>query len=368
MILITGGAGFIGSHLADKLVEKGYDVSCVDILEKQVHADTPGYLNKKVKYIFCDVLDLDKYKKVLQQAEYIFHFASRVGVGQSQYEIDSYTKTNIYGTAKLLQFFIDQKKFPKKFVIAASMSSYGEGVYNCKKCGVVRPPLRKFSKSKNDGWDPLCPICNRSITSVPTSENVSFQSNSIYAITKQVQEQMVLNWGISYNVPVVSLRFFNVYGVRQSLNNPYTGASAIFINRVLNNKPPVIFEDGLQSRSFISVHDIVQSCILAINCNEANYEVFNVGVQPVTTILDLARKIVKISGKKLTVNITNEFRSGDIRHCTSDITKIQKRLGYKQTITLDDGLKKLYEHYKKQKIEDHFDKAYKELKDKKLVT
>lgn len=365
MILVTGGAGFIGSHLTDELVRRGYDVLCVDSLDKQVHESRPGYLNRKARYIFCDIFDVKKYRGYLLKSEVVFHLAARVGVGQSQYEIESYTKTNILGTAVILQQFVDSKQFPNKFVIAASMSSYGEGVYSCKKCGKVRPCARANASRNN--WDPPCPKCRGRITPLQTPEDAPFQSNSVYALTKQVQEELVKNWGMTYKVPFVSLRFFNVFGPRQTLNNPYTGVVAIFINRVLVNKPPVIFEDGLQSRSFISVYDIVQGCMLALDSKDANNQVFNVGVDEVTTIADLAKTIIRISGKQLSPKITQQFRTGDTRHCTSDISRIKNLLGYKPRVDLETGLRELYREYEKESAIDRFDIAYKELKERHLV-
>ena len=367
-VLVTGGCGFIGSHLVDKLLEKNYQVIVYDNLDKQVHPDgIPEYINLNSRYIFEDIRKKKELKKLIKEVDYIFHFAAKVGVGQSQYQIEEYVDVNIRGTANLLDILVNTKNNVKKLIVASSMSIYGEGLYICEKCGDVKPELRDFKEEKIDNWEPKCPFCSGEIKPVPTPETLPLKSNSIYAISKKEQEEMALLIGKTYKIPVVSLRFFNVYGPRQSLSNPYTGVCAIFLSRIKNNNPPVIFEDGLQTRDFIWVEDVVNACILSMEKEAANYEIFNVGSGKPISILEIANLLIKLLGKDLKPDITFKFRKGDVRHCYADISKIKSKIGFEPKTTLEDGLKKLIEWAKKTKAEDKFEKAHKELKKKGLV-
>jgi len=370
-ILVTGGAGFIGSHLVDALIKKGYKVTVFDNLEPQVHPDgLPEYYNVKAGFIRGDVRKKKHLKEAVLQTDIVVHFAAAVGVGQSQYQIAKYVETNIQGTANLLDILANERHRVKKLLVASSMSIYGEGLYKCKKCGTIKPPLREFDKSPdNYNWEPICPYCKGALTPVPTPEDTPLVSNSIYAITKKEQEEISLLIGRTYGIPVVALRFFNVYGPRQSLSNPYTGVAAIFLSRIKNNNPPVIYEDGLQSRDFIWVGDIVDACILSIEKDEANYQVFNVGTGKPISILGVAQTLIKLLGKegKIQPDVTYKFRKGDVRHCYADITKIKKALGFTPQISFEEGMKKLIEWSKKAKAEDRFEKAAIELKEKNLV-
>ncbi|MCM8811019.1 MAG: NAD-dependent epimerase/dehydratase family protein, partial [Candidatus Omnitrophica bacterium] len=319
-VLVTGGCGFIGSHLVDKLLEKNYQVIVYDNLDKQVHPDgIPEYINLNSRYIFEDIRKKKELKKLIKEVDYIFHFAAKVGVGQSQYQIEEYVDVNIRGTANLLDILVNTKNNVKKLIVASSMSIYGEGLYKCEKCGDVKPELRDFKEEKIDNWEPKCPFCSGEIKPVPTPETLPLKSNSIYAISKKEQEEMALLIGKTYKIPVVSLRFFNVYGPRQSLSNPYTGVCAIFLSRIKNNNPPVIFEDGLQTRDFIWVEDVVNACILSMEKEAANYEIFNVGSGKPISILEIANLLIKLLGKDLKPDITFKFRKGDVRHCYADI-------------------------------------------------
>lgn len=361
-VLVTGGAGFIGSHLVDKLVKMGCDVVIYDNLEKQVHQGKfPKYLNRKARFVKADVRNYNLLKKNLLGSEILFHFASAVGVGQSQYQIKRYVDINIGGTANILDILANNKNRIKKIILSASMSSYGEGVYDCKKCGRVRPPLRTREQIASLKWEPVCPNCSGLLKTAGVKEEDSLLCNSIYAITKMTQEEMVLNFGRTYNVPVVILRFFNVYGIRQSLSNPYTGAVAIFVSRVKNNNPPIIYEDGLQTRDFVSVYDIVSACILSMKSPKADYQIFNVGTGKNIPIKYVAEKIISIMGKNLKPIILDKFRKGDVRHCFPSISKIKTTLGYKPKISFDEGLSDLI--YASNRIEaiDRFEDAQSEL-------
>jgi len=383
-ILVTGGAGFIGSHLVDKLVKKGYRVSIFDNLEPQVHPDgLPEYLNLKAAFIRGDVRKRRALKEAVLSADAVVHLAAAVGVGQSQYQIAKYVESNIQGTANLLDILANEKHGVKKFVVASSMSIYGEGLYKCGKCGKVKPPLRDFiTKSKHPSplrgegpgegeefWEPRCPHCKGALKPVPTPEETPLVSNSIYAVSKKEQEEMSLLIGKTYGIPVAALRFFNAYGPRQSLSNPYTGVAAIFLSRIKNNNSPVIYEDGLQARDFIWVEDIADACILSMEKEAADYQVFNVGSGKPVTILDIAKTLIKFLGMegKVCPDVTYKFRKGDVRHCYADTGKIRKMLGFEPRVSFEEGMKKLISWSKKAKAEDRFVKAAGELKKRNLI-
>jgi dTDP-L-rhamnose 4-epimerase len=363
-ILITGGVGFIGSHLAESLTADGHRVVVFDIFDPQVHVDGKSRVPGGATLRLGDVRNADALARVAREADAIFHFAAAVGVGQSQYQIRHYVETNVAGTATLLEILSARRKRPKKLIIAGSMSAYGEGAYNCARCGRVRPTLRV---SPRRSWEPLCPGCSGAISPMPTQEDDRFICNSVYAVTKMAQEELSMNFGAAYGVPTTTLRFFNVYGPRQSLFNPYTGVAAIFISRAKNDKPPVVYEDGLQTRDFISIRDIVQSCRLALVKKQADFEVFNVGTGRATSVLELAGRVLRAMGSRLEPNVLGRFRSGDIRHCFPDIEKIKSRLGFRPKVPLDVGLAELVAWSRDVKAIDRFDRAQKELSSRRLV-
>jgi dTDP-L-rhamnose 4-epimerase len=359
-VLVTGGAGFIGSHLVDRLVQLGYEVLMYDNLDPQVHPQKPGYLNPKAKLIQRDIRDYEALKGALKGCQLIFHLASVVGVGQSQYEIKRYVDVNIGGTANLLDILIRAEPPIKRLILASSMSIYGEGAYICQRCGRVRPDK---TSPQGKGIDPACPLCSGPIRPVPVREDDPPQCNSIYAVTKMAQEEMVINFGKAYRVPTVALRLFNTYGPRQSLSNPYTGAVAIFISRVKNLKPPVLYEDGLQSRDFVCVHDVVKAFVSAAERPEVDLGVFNVGTGRACTVKELALLVIKAAkGEGLEPQITHTYRSGDIRHCFADISRIRNLLGYNPSIDLQEGIRELVEWSRTQTAVDLFDSAQQELK------
>ncbi len=368
-ILVTGGAGFIGSFLVDELVSQGHAVTILDNLDPQVHTSgkTPDYLNNSAAFVKGSVLDRKLLSSLVANSDVIFHEAAAVGVGQSMYQIDHYMNTNSQGTAVLLDVLVNDKHNVKKVVVAASMSSYGEGMYECLSCGKkVKPKLRSEEQLKNNVWEPLC-SCGSSLRAVPTNEETFQDVNSIYSLSKKNQEDMVLMVGKTYGIPSVALRYFNVYGPRQSLSNPYTGVSAIFMSRLKNNNPPVIYEDGLQTRDFISVHDVVQANILAMEKSAADYEVFNVGTQKPHTIVSIAQDLARLLKKDIKPSVSLNFRKGDVRHCFADISKIKSKLGFEPKVSFDDGMKELIEWSAKVQAVDNFEQATKELKDKGLI-
>jgi len=365
-ILVTGGAGFIGSHLVDKLVKDGEEVVVLDNFDAQVHqGKKPDYLNKDASYIEGDVRDEKALRKSLDGVSRIFHLAAKVGVGQSMYEIKEYVSVNTYGTAFLWDYIINNKIDIDKFVVASSMSIYGEGLYNCAACGNAAPGLRAEKDLREKRWEAFCPKCGSAMKPLPTPEDKKLLPASVYAITKKDQEELSLNIGVSYKIPTVALRFFNVYGPRQSLSNPYTGACAIFSSRIKNNNAPLIYEDGMQKRDFIYVTDIVEACALVMNSNKANYGFFNIGTGRDVSIKDVAATLIRLYGKKFSSEIVNSFRVGDIRHCYADISKIRE-VGFKAKTELAEGLKKLTDWGREAEAVDKIKNADLELERRKL--
>lgn len=366
-ILVTGGAGFIGSHIVDQLIHDGHEVRIFDNLEKQVHKTKPEYINSKADYVKGDIRKYSDLQAGLEDIEIIFHEAAMVGVGQSMYKIKKYVDVNTFGTAKLLDFLINKENSVKKLVIASSMSIYGEGAYQCEDHNAVFPSVRPEVQLKNKTWEVLCPICNKKVEPRPTTESKPLQPTSIYAISKKDQEEMSLAIGRAYGLATVALRYFNTYGPRQSLSNPYTGVCAIFSSRILNDHSPVVFEDGLQTRDFISVHDIVQANILAMEQSNANYQVFNVGSGVPVSITNIAKTLSTLYKKSIKPEITEKYRAGDIRHCFADISKISKTLGFKPRIKFEKGMMDLVRWGLGQSATDEFTQAYEELLKRGLV-
>lgn len=372
-VLVTGGAGFIGSHIVDELIKRGHTVRVFDSLSEQVHgpnAGIPDYLNKDIEFVKGDVRDEKALKKALDGIEIVFHKAAAVGVGQSMYQIRHYMDVNAVGGATLLDILANNKHSVEKLIVASSMSIYGEGKYECPRCGIVYPKLRPDEQLAKGEWEVHCPRCNSDLKSLPTDESKPLMPMSIYAISKRDHEEMFLAFGFAYTIPTVALRYFNVYGTRQALSNPYTGVAAIFSSRILNNNPPVIYEDGKQSRDFIHVSDIVQANMLAMEKKEADYEVFNVGTGVPQSIAKVADVLIDKLGKKgkVITEIVSKFRKGDIRYCYADISKIKSKLGFVPKIKFEDGVVGLSQWVAQQNAKDGFDQARKELEDRGLTT
>lgn len=365
-ILVTGGAGFVGSHLVDELVRQQHEVIIYDDLEPQVHGDrAPEYLNPEAEFINADILNGKRLEDAMEGVDVIFHEAAMVGVGQSMYQITRYMEVNTLGTARLLEFLVNREHDVRKLVVASSMSIYGEGKYECESCGVRYPLLRGDEQMSRHEWELKCE-CGRVLKPLPTDEEKPLRPTSIYAISKRDQEEMCLAVGRAYGIPTVALRYFNIYGPRQSLSNPYTGVCAIFSSRIKNNKPPIIFEDGLQTRDFISVHDIVQANLLAMQNPRADYQALNVGCGRPTSILEISRVLADLYGRDIEPEIVNKYRAGDIRHCYADISRISK-LGFKPQVSFEEGMRELVEWGMEQDAVDRSDEALRELKEKGLV-
>ena len=359
--LITGGAGFIGSHLADELLRCGYRVRVLDALHEQVHGDAgrPAYLAPDVELVHGDVRDPAAVTEALDAADVVFHFAARVGVGQSMYEIARYTGVNSLGTAVLLERLLDHPV--ERLVVASSMSVYGEGLYR-DAYGRLRDDVERTRAQLEQGeWDPVGPG-RAALEPVPTPETKQPSLSSVYAIGKYEQERLFLIFGRAYDVPAVALRFFNVYGPRQALSNPYTGVLAIFASRLLNGRPPLVFEDGAQRRDFVSVHDVVRACRSAVERDGVAGGVYNVGSGRSVSVAELAEKLATILGREeLRPELTRKSRVGDIRHCFADISLARSALGYEPQVELEEGMAELAEWLEGQAAEDGVDAAADEL-------
>ncbi len=361
-VLVTGGAGFVGSHLVDALLREGHQVRVFDSLSPQVHPDgLPAYLAKDIDFVQGDMRDLEAVRNVLTGIDVVFHKAAAVGVGQSMYEIANYMSANTQGTANLLQAILDNKKDLEKLILASSMSIYGEGKYTCEEHGAMAPGPRPLDQLKAKRWEPTCPECGRELVPVPTDEAKPLQCTSIYALSKKDQEEMCLLFGRTYGLPVVALRYFNIFGTRQALSNPYTGVAAIFASRLLNRRAPMVFEDGQQQRDFVSVHDVVRANLLALDRSEANGLAINVGSGAPVTVSGVAKTLSESMGVEVDPEITGKYRAGDIRHCFADIALARQVLGYEPKQQFANGVKELVEWLGSQSATDRVSDATKEL-------
>jgi dTDP-L-rhamnose 4-epimerase len=363
-VLITGGAGFIGSHLADRLLAEGHEVRALDNLDRQVHPDgeRPDYLDDAVELQVGDVRDPDAVGQALDGVDSVVHFAAAVGVGQSMYEIERYTSINAMGAASVLQQVLERRDSIRKLLVASSMSIYGEGQYGNPKTGEsgLAPWIRPESQLAGRQWDVLADD-GTPLEPEPTAETKPLRPTSIYAIGKRDHEEMFLAVGAAYGIPAVALRFFNVYGERQALSNPYTGVAAIFSSRLLNDRPPIVFEDGEQTRDFIDVRDIARCCTVALTENGADGRTINVGTGRPTSVAEVAHVIARGLGKEIQPEVVNEYRAGDIRHCYADTQLAKELLGFRAEIPLEAGMQELLTWLEGQEAADSVDAAHEAL-------
>ena len=360
-ILITGGGGFIGSHVADRLLAAGHRVRAFDNLTPQVHggAGRPTYLAEDVELVVGDLRDREAVRQALDGVDSIVHLAARVGVGQSMYELASYTAENSAGTAVLLEALLDSPV--RKLVVASSMSIYGEGLYT-----PLQPEPRSREQLERGEWNPRGPN-DEQLEPAPTPESKQPELSSVYALTKYDQERLCLIFGEAYGVPSVALRFFNVYGPRQALSNPYTGVLAIFAARLLNDRAPLVFEDGLQRRDFVSVHDVARACEIALTKDGADGLAVNIGSGRSVTVLEIAAKLAAILDREIAPEISGSYRFGDIRHCFADISLARETLGYEPEHELEHGMRELAAWLEGQVATDRVDAAREELRSRGLT-
>ena len=361
-ILITGGAGFIGSHLADRLLELGHRVRALDNLSPQVHGadcSRPDYLDPDVDLVRGDVRDADAVRRALRGVDAVFHLAAAVGVGQSMYAVAEYTGVNNLGTATLLEALIE-KPVPR-LIVASSMSIYGEGLYRTGDGRTVAGTARPREQLKRGDWE-VRDEDGGELAPLPTPESKTPDLASVYALSKYDQERLCLLIGGAYGISTVALRFFNVYGTRQALSNPYTGVLAIFASRLMNGNAPLIFEDGLQQRDFVSVYDVAQACVRALDADAAAGGVFNIGSGRHYTVLEIADRIAGVMGHQyIEPEVSGEYRVGDIRHCFADIARARTVLGYEPRVGLDEGLTELAGWLEGQQADDRVAEAKAEL-------
>lgn len=372
-VLITGGAGFIGSNLALKLIEKGYIVTVLDNLSPQIHGENPTetsplYLSikDKVKFIHGTVTSKSDWEEALKDQDAIVHYAAETGTGQSMYEVEKYVDVNINGTALMLNLLVNGSYSVKKVVVASSRSIYGEGKYISKELGAVYPTQRESIHMDQGDFEVKYPNSS-ALTLVGTDEESKIHPSSVYGITKQNQEQMVLTVCPTVGIAGVAFRYQNVYGPGQSLKNPYTGILSIFSTQIKNGNNINIFEDGLESRDFVYIDDVVDATILGLEKEEANNQVFNVGTGVATNVLTVANELVKNYGLDVAINVSGNYRLGDIRHNYADLTKINKLLGFSPKVSFEAGLKSFAEWVNTQEVqEDKYQKSIDEMKVKGL--
>lgn len=345
-ILISGGAGFIGSNIALKLIAKGYNITVLDNLSEQIHSTDPdksflyNLIKGKVNFIKGDVRNRNDWEDALLNQDAIIHLAAETGTGQSMYQIYKYSEVNIGGTALLLDILANQKHSIKKIIVASSRAIYGEGRYQCSTHGEVYPISRKEEDLINGNFECRCPYCGSEIELLSTHEESKIEPQSIYGISKYNQEQICLIAGKSLNIPVVAFRYQNVYGPGQSLSNPYTGILSIFSTQIKNNNPINIFEDGNETRDFVFIDDVADATIKGLENNKAITKIYNVGSGESTRVIDIANTLVKLYNSDVSVNITGNFRLGDIRHNYADLIKINQELNYEPKFPFQTGISK----------------------------
>lgn len=373
-VLITGGAGFIGSHIAQKLIEKGYEVTVLDNLLEQIHGENPDKtsplycsIRDKVNFIIGDVCNRTLLEQALEGIDYVIHLAAETGTGQSMYEIKRYIDVNIGGTALLLDILTNTKNHVKRVVVAESRAIYGEGKYHCEKCGDVYPIERKDEDMAKGDFECHCPKCGGKVTLVATTEDSAIHPSSVYGIGKQVQGQLVHLICKNIGIESVSFRYQNVYGPGQSLTNPYTGILSIFSNRIKSHKGINIFEDGKETRDFVYIDDVVDATIAGMEVAEANGHVFNVGTGIATDVLTVAQTLCKHYGIDVPLTVSGNYRLGDIRHNFADISQAKQILGFQPKWTFDAGIKQFTDWVNRQELQtDNYEASLEEMKQKGL--
>ncbi len=346
-ILITGGAGFIGSHLVDAMLARGYRVTVLDSLSPQVHGDAeldadgwPVYLDARARRIKGDLLEDGVFEAALNGVTHLAHLAASVGVGQSMTNIVDYTRNNVMAAAVMLETLSQRPHTVERIAVASSMSIYGEGDYVRPSTGAhVTTDIRPHAQLEARHWDLM--VDGEPLEPCPTPEEKLLQPNSIYAVNKRDHEEMFLSVGRALRIPTVALRLFNAYGSRQALSNPYTGVAAIFISRLMNDQPPLVFEDGRQMRDFVHVQDVAEAFATVLDDDREIWDVFNVGSGAPVSINEIAGVLARLLGKNIAPEVLNRYRVGDIRHCFGDISKIERTFGFTPRRSMDEGMEEL---------------------------
>ena len=373
-ILVTGGAGFIGSNLVLKLIDKGYKVVVLDNLSEQIHGENPdnsytyNLIKDKVQFVKGNVNDKKAWDEALtNDIDLVIHLAAETGTGQSMYEVNRYIDTNIGGTSILLDKLVNEKLNVKKLIVASSRSIYGEGKYKCLEHGIVYPESRKEENMEKGDFNIKCPICSKNVEMLPTDEESLSHPSSVYGYTKKAEEELCMLVGKSINLPVVGFRFQNVYGPGQSLKNPYTGILSIFSTQIKNNNDINIFEDGTESRDFVYIDDVTDAIILSINNDNANYEIFNVGSGEKTDVYTVANTLKEKYNSNVNINISGNYRLGDIKDNIADLTKIKNILNYEPKVFFKEGISRFIDWVETQEIgQDNYEKSIQEMKEKGL--
>lgn len=370
-VLVTGGAGFIGSHMVDLLVERGYKVRVFDNLEPQVHGASqalPDYLNLDAEFVRGDILDRAALSRALEGCDAVIHDAAMVGVGQSQYQVERYTAVNVTGTAVLLDLILNERRNIERLLVASSMSIYGEGLYRRPGDGaLVAPEARPEEQLARHEYEVLDPDTGERLERMPTPESKPLYCTSIYSLNKKDQEEYVLLAGRVHGLSTVACRFFNVYGSRQSLSNPYTGVAAIFLSRLKNGNRPLIYEDGRQSRDFISVRDLVEAKLFLLENPAALNAPYNICTGRPTSVAEVSTTLAGHLGRPdLEPEITGQYRAGDIRHCYGDPSRLAA-LGWTHKTDISEGFRKLIEWAAQAESVDMVDRAHQELVERGLV-
>jgi dTDP-L-rhamnose 4-epimerase len=366
-VLVTGGAGFIGSHIVDALVDAGHEVTILDNLDPQVHTtgEPPEHINPDARFVRGDVRDGALVEELMRDVQVLSHQAAAVGVGQSMYRIREYVDANSVGAASILAA---ARRSPslERMIVASSMSVYGEGAYLCPEHGAVSPGLRSREQLLARQWELRCPQCGAELTPRPTGESKPLGPTSVYAVTKRDHEELFVAVGQAYEIPTVALRYFNVYGARQSLSNPYTGVAAIFSSRLLNGQPPLVFEDGRQSRDFVHVSDIVRANLLSMDAPADVDRVFNIGTGRPLSLLDLVDALNSVF-RGTEPEFLGKSRAGDIRHCYADTRRAREQLGFEPAVRFEDGVADLCEWARRQVAHDSVMQAKRELEEAGLT-
>lgn len=372
-ILITGGAGFIGSKLALSLIAKGHQVRVLDNLAPQIHGDVPERsplflsIKDKVEFVRGSVTDQNDLMKVLPGVDTVVHLAAETGTGQSMYAIRHYSDVNIGGTALLLDLIANQLFPVKKLVVASSRAVYGEGKYRCAEHGFVFPSSRSAKDMEGGDFSVHCPVCGVSAQLVATDEETPVRPSSVYGVTKLTQEQMVLTVGKTLGISAIAFRYQNVYGPGQSLSNPYTGILSIFSTRIRNNSGINIFEDGEESRDFVYIDDVVSATEKAVGYEHPIVDVFNVGAGVATDVMTIANTLQRLLGISVPIKVSGQFRAGDIRHNFADLTKVRRVLGFEPSVSIDEGLRRFVDWVKSEQVQaDRYEQSLEELKSKGL--